>query len=207
MSTLPVINQIDLLIVFGIIAYIFFGARSGLIRTVVSLGGIYLAVYAAQNLAPIMVKSATFLAVEETRPGFVWMFLFIFVVIDGLVELFVFIFRDFVSIRILGVLDPVLAVVVSVFKAMLIAGMIIEVTMILPLTDDQKAYMNQSYLREWAVKAFTVSYPVAITFAAGASEYISQRLIPQLRHGSVTVAAAATSEAGKLKSSLDNFLR
>ncbi len=201
------ISMIDLYIVVGALVFFVIGLRTGLLRSLLSVLCVYASIYIAQTLAPAIIRSASFLSVEETKPGLLTMSLIIFGICFIAFEFILFVLKSIVSISILGPVDKLLGGLVSVFKAFLIAGMIIDMCFILPLTEEQLHYINQSFLKDWAIQCYRRTFPMATTAAQNASDLIMQKLNLTVANDhtqtAVNAVAAVSTEAVKLKSTLD----
>ena len=195
-------NSIDIIIGFGILIFFGFGIKGGFLRSFLSLCGVYGEIYLAQLVAPAIIKSASFLKPEEAKLGYVIVFFMLFLLLFLILEFLLGILKNIINVSILGPADKVLGGIVSIFKALLIAGLIIEVVCILPLSNDQLKYLDQSYLKEWAVKSFKISYPFAIKTAEKTSNIISQTVNPKLKEQSSFALSMITTEASKLS---ENF--
>lgn len=195
-------NSIDIFIGFGILIFFGLGIKSGFLKSFLSLCGVYGEIYLAQLVAPAIIKSAGFLKADEAKIGYVIVFFVIFLILFIVLEFILGILKNIINVSILGPADKLLGGIVSIFKALLIAGIIIEVVYMLPLSNDQLKYLNQSYLRDWAVKSFKISYPFAIKTAEKTSNIISQTVNPKLKEQSSFALSMITTEASKLS---ENF--
>jgi membrane protein required for colicin V production len=197
-------NSLDLFIVAGIAFFFLLGMNSGFLRSALSTLGVYLEIFLAQLITPVLIQAATILTAQEVKTGYVVIFFSIFVLILLIIELALTILRNIVNITVLGHADRILGALVSIFKALLIAGMIIEVLGTMPLSEEQTKYINQSYLAENAVNIFKRTYPLAIEAAQKTSQIIYQQMDTQVKQSSVAaVVNVVTSEVVKIKSTLE----
>lgn len=194
-------NWLDLYIGLGAIILFVIGIRAGFLRSLLSLFGTYLAVYITQTVAPNLIKAASFLSVEETRSGYVILFLVIFGIMYLVVEFLLTVLKNIIIISILGPIDNVLGGLLSIFKALVIAGMVIETILLLPLSDQQLKNINQSYFKDWAIKAFKKTYPLALSAAPKIKVYFSEQPMPAVDIKMIT------AEAGKIKNTLEGVLK
>jgi len=230
-------NSLDLFIVAGMAFFFLLGANSGFLRSALSTMGVYLEIFLAQLITPVLIQAATILTAQEVKTGYVVIFFSIFGLILLIVELGLTILKNIVNITVLGHADRILGALVSIFKALLITGMIIEVISTMPLTEQQIKYINQSYLKEFAVNIFKRTYPLAIDAAQKTSKVILEKLDIQvqqpeeiterekiaappsgkptdalyqqlnarLQQSSKTAINVITSEANKIKNTLNNI--
>ncbi|HTY13842.1 MAG TPA: CvpA family protein [Candidatus Omnitrophota bacterium] len=200
------VSMIDLYIIVGALVFFVIGVRTGFLRAALSVLAVYAAIYVAQAFAPVLIRSSAFMGVEETKAGLLTMTFIIFGICYLALEFILVILKSIISISILGPIDKLLGGLVSIFKAFLIAGMIINSLYILPLTDEQLHYINQSFLKDWAIQCYLKTYPLATTAAQNTTGWILNKLnlkMAEPQKGAEAVVTAVTAEATKLKSTLD----
>jgi len=169
------------------------GMNSGFLRSTLSTLGVYLEIFLAQMTAPLLIQAATILTTQETKTGYVVVFFSVFLLAYLIVELVLTIVRNIINITVLGHADRILGALVSIFKALIIAGMMIGVINTMPLTEQQTKYMNQSFLKESAVYLFKRTYPLAIDAAKQTSQVIMNKLNIQVEQFTVNPAQPAAS--------------
>ncbi|MFA4967942.1 MAG: CvpA family protein [Candidatus Margulisiibacteriota bacterium] len=196
------LNSIDIFIGLGVLIFFALGIKSGFLKSFLSVCGVYGEIYLAQLATPMIIKTASFLEHPEAKTGYVIVFFVLFIIFFVVFEFLLGILKNLVNISILGPADKILGGIVSIFKAMLIAGIVIEVVYILPLTDEQLKYANQSFLKDWAIKSFKISYPFAIKTAEKTSGFISEKLGPGIKQKSSMALGMITTEASKIS---ENF--
>lgn len=187
------VNSLDLFILAGVAFFFLLGMNSGFLRSTLSTLGVYLEIFLAQLAAPLLIQAATILTTQETKTGYVVIFFSIFFLAFLIVELILTILRNIINITILGHADRILGALVSIFKALVIAGMMIEIISTMPLTEQQIKYMNQSFLKESAVNIFKKTYPLAIDTAKKTSEEIMKKLNIEVAQPVNTPAQPAAS--------------
>jgi len=187
------LNSLDLFILAGVAFFFLLGMNSGFLRSTLSTLGVYLEIFLAQMTAPLLIQAATILTTQETKTGYVVVFFSVFLLAYLIVELVLTIVRNIINITVLGHADRILGALVSIFKALIIAGMMIGVINTMPLTEQQTKYMNQSFLKESAVYLFKRTYPLAIDAAKQTSQVIMNKLNIQVEQFTVNPAQPAAS--------------
>ncbi|KAF0134838.1 MAG: hypothetical protein FD145_406 [Candidatus Saganbacteria bacterium] len=190
-------NSLDMYIGAAMLVLFAYGIQSGIIRSLISVFGVYLAVYLSQNLTDGIIKMASILSAEESKIGHIVVLIVTFIVLCIIVEFFLYMLKNVINISILGSIDKILGGIIGASKALVIAGFIIEAVMLLPPSKDQLNTLNHSFLKDWADKAFKNTYPLTISAVPKIRDFFTERV--EVRINSINFVSA---EAEKIKKAI-----
>lgn len=203
------LNSVDLIIGAGVLIFFFLGFRAGFLRTLVSALWVYFCIYTASAIAPAMIKAVAFLSVEESQIGRAVLVLAIFIIIYLLGELVLSILKNLVSISILGPADKMLGGILGGVKGVLIAGIVFETILLMPLDKAASDTINASRLRYLGEQLFKRTYPAVLTVTPQIKEFVGRKILPVLpaiqASNSLVSLEVITEQATKAAESLKRF--
>lgn len=154
------ITSIDIFGSMFIVVMAALGLRAGFFSTFMGVLAVYLAAYIGSSFATPASSNFTFYGVEK-HLAYTIIFLLVFLVFYLIGEFVIWIFRNIISVRILGIFDTLLATFFGAVKALLIMGIIFDLVVAFPLSDEAKNYLEMSRIKEISLKLLRRTFPLA----------------------------------------------
>jgi uncharacterized membrane protein required for colicin V production len=173
--------MIDLIIGLFILLFVFLGLREGLAKTLGSIVLIFLALFFSNSsidflarVSPELTKSGSFAA----SAVFLGIWAVIYALLDFLLGL---ILRRIITIIVLGPLDRVAGTLLGVFKGLLIAGIVLQLSLCFPIAAQTKKRIMDSSAAKFSIATYQWAYPLAKKWTPYFNRIIKENLLDRIQ--------------------------
>ena len=153
--------MLDLLVGIAVFLFIFLGFREGIVKSLGSVGAVFVALFLATGTLDFLSKSAPqFSDPNYLGASIVFLLVWVlsYIILDLLLNL---LFRKVIKVIVLGPLDKVGGVLIGGFKGLLICGIVLQVVLYFPISQTSKKQITESSLSRFAMGVYGWAYPYA----------------------------------------------
>ena len=190
--------MIDILVIFTLLVFLFWGFREGLVKALGSIVMVFLALFGATAFLQFLAKNSAYFTDPTSASAVVAFFaawLVSFFILDLLLGL---VLSKVIRIIVLGLLDRVAGVVLGGLKGLLVAGIILQLLLCLPLASERKKQMLDSTLCKISIATYQRAYPMAQKWAPYFNDFLKENLIEKMQMQK-KIPELVSAEAEKIK--------
>ncbi|MFC1496412.1 CvpA family protein [Candidatus Margulisiibacteriota bacterium] len=154
------IAAIDILGGVFIVTLAALAVRAGFLTTILGIAVVYISAFFSSQFASNAAATMDFLGGNK-QIAYTVLFLVLFVMLYLIGEFLVWMLKKVISIKLMGVLDSIVAAVLGGFKALLIIGIIFDLVLSMNLSKQTLDYVNRSKIKEISLIILENTYPLA----------------------------------------------
>ncbi len=153
--------MIDIIVGIAVFLFIVLGLREGLVKSLVSVGIVFGALFIAAYALTYLSKEAPQFGDPNylgTTLVFLLAWVLSYLVLDLLVTLLL---KRIMTIIVLGPFDTVGGLLVGGFKGLLICGVLLQLVLALPISEDVRGMIKESNLSRFSISVYHWAFPYA----------------------------------------------
>jgi uncharacterized membrane protein required for colicin V production len=171
-------NWIDVLAVIAVAFFVFYGIQKGVMKTCLDVFAVLLAVFFAGQLYRVL--STTIMPFLKVQDASVYAITFIIFWIIGfaIMELFAGFIMKLIHISFIGYVETLGGGLLGLIQGILIAGITIQLCLMLPLSGEIKGLFSSSFSKKVSVPTLTKSYSSIFSMFPKIDLFIQEKVLP-----------------------------
>lgn len=171
-------NWIDVIAVIAVAFFVFYGIQKGVMKTFLDVFAVLLAVFFAGQLYRVLSTTIMpFLKVQD-QSVYAVTFIIFWIIAFALLELFVGFIIKLVHVSFIGYVESLGGALLGLIQGILIAGIAIQLSLMLPLSSDVKNIFSSSFSKRISVPTLTKSYSSIFSMFPKIDLFIQENVLP-----------------------------
>lgn len=171
-------NWIDVIAVIALAFFVFYGIQRGVMKTFLDIFAVLLAILFSGQLYRILSTSIMpFLRVQDVSV-YAITFIIFWVIAFAALELFAGYIMKLVRISFIGIVESLGGALLGLIQGILIVGIAIQLSMMLPLSTGVKGMFSSSLSKKISVPTLTRSYSSIFGMFPKIDLFIQQKVVP-----------------------------
>ena len=171
-------NWIDVISVIAVAFFVFYGMQRGVMKTFLDIFAVLLGIFFSGQLYRYLSYTIMpFLKVQDPSVYSVTFIIF-WIIAFAVLELLVGFIMKLVRISFIGYIETLGGGLLGLIQGILIVGIAIQLSMMLPLSSNIKGYFNVSVSKRISVPTLTKSYSSMFGMFPKIDFFIQQRVVP-----------------------------
>jgi len=175
-----VANWIDVISVIAVAFFVFWGIQRGVMKTLLDIFAVLLGIFFSGQLYRSLSSSIMPFLKMQDPSVYAVTFIIFWVIAFAVLELLAGYIMKLVRVSFIGIVEGSGGALLGLIQGILIAGIAIQLSMMLPLSSAIKSYFNTSMSKKISVPTLTKSYSSIFGMFPRIDLFIQQKVIPTI---------------------------